>query len=82
MEIETEGMQSNRMVSIPDRWDIVNLRKEGHTYSKIGESVGRSASTCKDIISDGKKEETWRIEGALEDPLRLQRKRRKDFSPL
>jgi len=61
MEIETEGPQRNRKVSIPDRWDIVNLRKEGHTYSKIGESVGRSASTCRDIY------QRWKETGNVED---------------
>ena len=44
MDIETEGTQSYTKVSIPDRWEIIHLRRLGHTFSEVAQSVNRCES--------------------------------------
>ena len=59
--MEIEEHPRNKKVPIPDRWEIVHLRRQGHTFPDISQLLSRAESTCKDIY------QRWIETGDVED---------------
>ena len=78
--MEIEEHPRNRKVPIPDRWEIVHLRRQGHTFPDIAQLLSRAEYLLVKIyIKDGLRLEMLKILNEVEDLQNTLKKRKIPF---